>query len=82
MTVPGIHELDYRYIDDDWKTAPLSWSRKRQDSGGTKSSKAGGDSRTGRSSDPVWQSPADEAAAAEVNWDEQCLSCIGLPAAT
>lgn len=80
MSEPAIHDLDYSYIDDGWKAEPLSWSRKRQQAGATKASKGGGDSRTGRSKQPVWQSSDDEAAAAEVDWDDQCLVCIGLPA--
>jgi hypothetical protein len=78
MTGPGIHELDYRFIDDDWKAHPLSWSRKRQT--GNPARTAGGDSRTGRSSRPVFQNDADAAAAADVNWDDQCLVCLGIPA--
>jgi hypothetical protein len=87
MTTPAFHELDFQFVDDEWKADPLGWSRKRQNrrsenneapkiDGTTASS---GDSRTGRSSDPVWQTEADAEAAAAVNWDEQCLVCIGLP---
>lgn len=101
MTEPGsIVDLDFRYIDDDWKAAPLSWSRRRQTSGETKGEtrgdtkgetrdeasdgtsggtrKPGADSRTGRSPDPVWQNEADAAAAKAVDWDEQCLVCVGI----
>lgn len=88
LTEPGFPELDYRYIDDDWKAEPLSWSRKQQDALGinapggdsAKPTKPkGGDTRTGRSAEPVWQLDEDAAAAAAVDWDEQCLVCIGLP---
>lgn len=82
MTVPGtIVDLPYRYVDDDWKANPLGWSRKRQDGGGTPARESGGDSRTPRSPDPVWQSEADRAAAEAVPWDDQCRVCIGLPEA-
>lgn len=83
MTEPGFAELDYRYIDDDWKVDPLSWSRKQQDNKQSEaagnSEKKGGDTRTGRSAEPVWQHEDDAAAASAVDWDEQCLVCIGLP---
>lgn len=72
----GFVDLPYRYIDDDWKASPLSWSRKRQDRG--RSAKAGGDSRTGRSSDPQYQNDDDRTAADAVGWDEQCLVCVGI----
>lgn len=59
---PGrIVDLDLRWHDDDWKTAPLSWSRRQEDAG--KSGSDAGDTRTGRSEEPQWQSPADQAAA-------------------
>lgn len=77
LSVPGgIVDLPYRYVDDDWKAMPLSWSRKRQDRGSTGSSS--GDSRTGRTKEPVYQNDADRAAAEDVDWDEQCLSCLGI----
>ncbi len=85
MTEPGFAELDYRYIDDDWKADPLSWSRKRQDTVGANAAgeqnakPKGGDTRTGRSAEPVWQLDEDAKAAAAVDWDEQCLVCIGIP---
>ncbi len=80
ITEPGsIVDLRYRFVDDEWKATPLSWSRRRQDSG--KTSKSAGDSRTGRSPEPVYQSDDDAAAAAEVSWDDQCLSCLGIEAA-
>lgn len=75
---PGtIVDLDHRWQDDDWKADPLSWSRRRQDNGQTR--KPAGDTRTGRSADPVYQSDADRAAADAVAWDDQCLVCVGLP---
>ncbi len=77
ITEPGaIVELPYRFIDDDWKANPLGWSRKRQSSGS--SGKSSGDSRTGRSAEPVYQNDDDRIAAEAVDWDEQCLACIGL----
>lgn len=82
MTEPTFAELDYRYVDDDWKADPLSWSRKQQDNKQNDSNdapKKGGDTRTGRSAEPVWQHEEDAAAASQVDWDEQCLVCIGLP---
>ncbi len=77
MTAPGtIVDLPYRYIDDDWKANPLSWSRKRQTGG--QAAKPSGDSRTERSDEPQYQSPADRAAAQDVAWDDQCRVCVGL----
>jgi hypothetical protein len=77
MTEPGtIDQLDFTFVDDDWKADPLSWSRKRQSAGQTRT--RGGDSRTGRSAQPVFQDEADAAAAEGISWDEQCLVCIGL----
>jgi hypothetical protein len=74
---PGaIIDLDYRWRDDHWKADPLSWSRKRQDRGETK--KPAGDTRTGRSSDPRYQTDDDRAAAEAVAWDDQCLVCLGV----
>jgi hypothetical protein len=87
MTEPGsIHDLDFRFVDDDWKAEPLSWSRKRQERAGSApeppSAAAGeslpADTRTPRSDEPVYQTPEDAAAAAQVDWDSQCLVCIGL----
>ena len=78
ITEPGtIVDLPYRYVDDDWKANPLGWSRKRQSSGAA--SKRSGDSRTGRSDEPQYQNDDDRAAAEAVDWDDQCLTCIGLP---
>lgn len=62
MTVPGaVADLDFRFVDDDWKASPLSWSRKRQDGG--LAGQNGGDTRTGRSDQPVYQSDDDRLAA-------------------
>jgi hypothetical protein len=74
-----IVDLDYRWRDDDWKADPLSWSRRRQDSGAT-GRRSGGDTRTGRSAEPVYQHDDDRQAAEATEWDEQCLVCLGLPA--
>ncbi len=84
MTEPGsVHHLDLRYIDDDWKAAPLSWSRKRQNAKDSAPVAAAsgdkpGDTRTPRSAEPVYQTADDAAAAALVDWETQCLACIGL----
>ncbi len=91
MAEPGtIHELDYRYVDDDWKAEPLSWSRKRQarrthDGPATpaKAADAAGeskpaDTRTPRSPNPVYQHPDDAVAAEQTSFEEQCLVCIGI----
>lgn len=76
---PGtIVDLDLRYVDDDWKANPLGWSRRRQESG-TAGGKSG-DSRTGRSAEPRYQSDDDRAAAEGVAFDDQCKVCLGLPA--
>ena len=78
ITTPGtIVDLPYRYIDDNWKASPMSWSRKRQDSG--RSGASGDDTRTDRSSDPVYQNEADQVAAEAVSDEVQCRSCLGLP---
>lgn len=77
MTSPGsIHDLPYRYRDDDWKRSPLSWSRRLQDEG--RSGSSVGDTRTGRQATPAYQSDDDRRAAESVAWEEQCLSCLGL----
>jgi D-proline reductase (dithiol) PrdB len=76
LAEPGIVDLPYRYVDDDWKAAPLGWSRKRQTGG--RSSKPAGDSRTARSDEPVYQNEDDRAAAEAVAWDDQCLVCVGI----
>ena len=80
MAAPGIHDLNYRFVDDEWKTNPLGWSRKRHDRGAVFEEKAGGDARTARSPKPAWQSDADASAAAAIRWEDQCLVCIGLGA--
>ena len=76
LTEPGIVDLPYRYVDDDWKGNPLSWSRKRQTTGS--SSKPTGDTRTARSAEPRYQTEADRDAAEAVDWDDQCRVCVGL----
>ena len=77
MTDPGhVIDLPYRYIDDDWKAAPLSWSRKRQNA--DRSSTPSSDTRTARSAEPQYQNETDRAAAEAVDWDQQCLVCIGM----
>ena len=82
MVEPGtIVDLPWRWRDDDWKTDPLSWSRKRQDRGRSES-RSGGDTRTARSDQPVYQSEADQTAAEAVAFDDQCLVCLGIDAPT
>ncbi len=77
ITEPGtIVDLPYRWRDDDWKADPLSWSRRRQDAGET--SKPAGDTRSGRSDEPRYQTDADRLAADEVDWDDQCQVCLGV----
>lgn len=77
MTEPGlIVDLPYRYIDDGWKSNPLSWSRRRQSSG--TSATPTGDTRTHRSAKPQYQNDDDRTAAQAVDRDEQCLVCLGL----
>ena len=79
ITEPGrIVDLPFRWIDDDWKAAPLSWTRSAQD-GGT-SGRDAGDTRTVRSDEPFYHNDADRSAAAERSWDEQCKVCLGLQA--
>ncbi len=78
MTEPGqIVDLPFRWIDDKWKSAPLSWSRKAQEQGVTDVS--AGDTRTARDPNPHYHDDADRAAAEAVAWDEQCQVCLGLP---
>lgn len=88
MTEPGsIHDLAFRFVDDDWKAEPMSWSRKRQSASrhSPRSPVSGGeaapaDTRTTRSAAPVYQSAQDAEAAAGVDWAAQCLVCIGMQA--
>lgn len=70
-------ELPYRWRDDDWKVDPLSWSRRRQESGRSGRS-SGGDTRTGRTDNPVYQSEDDRTAAEAMDFEQQCRSCLGL----
>lgn len=77
MTEPGsIVDLPFRWIDDDWKAAPLSWSRSAQDRG--LSGTDAGDTRTVRNPEPVYHDDADRVAAEAVAWEDQCQVCIGL----
>jgi hypothetical protein len=82
MSEPGsITDLDLRWCHDDWKSAPMSWSRRgeRRRDMGTIAEADGGDSRTERSSEPRYQNDADRWAAEATGWDEQCRTCLGLP---
>ncbi|MEM8922275.1 MAG: hypothetical protein AAGD35_02160 [Actinomycetota bacterium] len=77
MTVPGaIVDLPYRFVDDDWKADPLSWSRRQQNAG--LSGQSAGDTRGGRTDQPVYQSDADRIAAEAFDPEEQCLTCLGI----
>ena len=79
ITEPGtVIDLPFRWIDDDWKAAPLSWSRAAQDDG--RSGTDAGDTRSTRSSEPVYHSEDDRIAAEAVDWSEQSRSCLGLNA--
>ena len=74
---PGqIVDLPFRWIDDDWKASPLSWSRRRQIQGVTRES--AGDTRSARSDQPRYHDEADRVAAEQVDWDEQCRTCLGI----
>lgn len=77
MPKPEIVDLPYRWVDDEWKADPLSWSRRRQDAG--ESGQRAGDTRTARNDEPVYQNDADRAAADATAWDNQCQVCLGLP---
>jgi len=77
ITKPGqIVDLPFRWVDDDWKASPLSWSRRRQVQGVT--SESAGDTRSHRSDQPYYHNDVDREAAAGVTWDEQCASCLGI----
>ncbi len=81
MAAPGtIIDLPWRWRDDDWKADPLSWSRRRQDSGQTR--KPAGDTRSGRSDEPRYQTDEDRAAAEAASFEDQCLSCLGISPTT
>ncbi len=83
MTEPDLTQLTYRWIDDDWKLDPLSWTRQGQDAQhsptveGTSVS-TGGDTRTPRNDQPTYQSKADQEAALATSFEQQCMVCIGL----
>ncbi len=77
ITEPGgIVDLPFRWIDDDWKAAPLSWSREAQEAG--TSGVWAGDTRTTRNPDPQYHDDADRLAAEAVDWEQQCQVCLGL----
>ncbi len=91
MDGPGsVVQLNYRWIDDDWKSDPLSWRRRRQSSSSGSSSHSvarhsvaqpsqdqSADTRTPRSTRPSYQNPLDEAEALRRDTADQCLVCIG-----
>ena len=63
LTGPGIVDLDFSWVTNDWKKSPLSWSRKQEDGG--MSGEDAGDTRISRSAEPQWQLPSDATAAAD-----------------
>lgn len=67
MTEPGtIVGLPHRWPVDDWRDDPMG------------ARGAGGDSRTERTPERVYQSPDDEAAARDTTHADHCLNCIGI----
>ncbi len=77
ITEPGsIVDLPLRWVNDEWRAEPLSWSRKREDRG--ESGASAGDTRTARSDEPRYQSDTDRTAAEDVDWQDQCLVCLGV----
>ena len=60
-----ITDSGYRWPSDAWRTNPLSWSRKAEDSGFVKPTAGSGsnDTRTERSDEPQFQNDEDRAAA-------------------
>ncbi len=86
MSEPDLVALNYRWVDDNWKQDPLSWTRQRQDAldtsaeGGSPEGEPleGGDTRTPRSDQPAYQSEADHEAALGSSFEQQCMVCIGI----
>ena len=76
LAEPGVLRLPLRWHNDEWRTDPLGWSRKREASQGVSSQS--GDSRQSRTDQPKYQTEADQTAAESVSNDEQCLVCLGL----
>jgi D-proline reductase (dithiol) PrdB len=77
MTGPGtIVDLGVRWVDDDWKAAPLSWRRTTR----ARRPGQGDDTRSPRHPEPQYQSDDDRRLAEARSYQEQCLVCIGLPA--
>jgi D-proline reductase (dithiol) PrdB len=77
MTDPGtIVDLGVRWVDDDWKAAPLSWRRAPR----ARRAGQGDDTRSPRRPEPQYQDDEDRALAQARSHEEQCLVCIGLPA--
>lgn len=60
-----IVDSGYRWPDDEWRAAPLEWSRSRQERIDTRKPKGDGvaDTRTERSDEPQYQTEADRRAA-------------------
>ena len=76
LTSQGVVKLPYRWFEDDWRLDPLGWTRRRADTGVLK--EPSGDTRSGRSDEPRYQTEADRIAAAAVSEADQCLVCLGL----
>jgi hypothetical protein len=77
MADPGtIVDLGVRWVDDDWKAAPLSWRRTTR----ARRPRQGDDTRSPRHPEPQYQSDDDRRLAEARSYQEQCLVCIGLPA--
>ena len=73
---PQVVKLPYRWFSDDWRREPLSWTRRRADAAALHT--PAGDTRSGRSPEPHYQSEADRAAALAVPEADQCLVCLGI----
>ncbi|MCP3853741.1 MAG: hypothetical protein GY745_05630 [Actinomycetia bacterium] len=79
-TVPGtILDLDLRWsADQAWKDDPMGARRSTNKGGTGLGGNGGGDNRTPRTPEPVYQSESDLEAAEARSWDEQCLVCVGI----
>lgn len=79
ISEPGdIVDLELRWHHDDWKSAPLEWSRRGEEEPKSGPRSGPADTRTARSPSPQYQNEADRHAAESVDPDEQCRTCIGI----
>lgn len=84
MSEPGtIADLELRWHHDDWKSAPLAWSRRSDGrragvSAAAPAASSPTDTRTPRRDVPQYQTDDDRAAAGATSWEEHCRTCIGL----